>query len=62
MRFRVQVARLPVWYVQIATNRVTGEGRKELLQKFLAIARKAGITHIREWQTLDDWAKKMGVP
>jgi hypothetical protein len=60
IRFRVQVARLPVWYVKLATNRVTGDERTDLLRKFLSIARKAGITHIREWQTLDDWAKKMG--
>ena len=60
IRFRVQVARLPVWYVKLATNRVTGDERADLLRKFLSIARKAGITHIREWQTLDDWAKKMG--
>jgi hypothetical protein len=60
IRFRVQVARLPVWYVKLATNRVTGDERSDLLRKFLSIARKAGITHIREWQTLDDWAKKMG--
>ncbi len=61
IRFRVQVTRLPIWYVKIATNRVTGDARMELLRKFLAIARKAGITHIREGQTLNDWAKKMGV-
>jgi hypothetical protein len=60
LRFRVRVARLPVWYVKLATNRVTGDERTDLLRKFLSIARKAGITHIREWQTLDDWAKKMG--
>jgi hypothetical protein len=60
IRFRVQVARLPIWYVKLATNRVTGDERADLLRKFLAIARKAGITHIREWQSLDDWAKKMG--
>jgi len=61
IRFRVQVARLPIWYVKIATNRVAGDERIELLRKFLAIARKAGITHISEGRTLDDWAKKMGL-
>jgi hypothetical protein len=59
VRFRVQVARLPVWYVQMVTDRVTGEARKELLGKFLSIARKAGISNISEGQSLDDWAKKM---
>jgi hypothetical protein len=60
IRFRVQVARLPIWYVKLATNRVTGDERSDLLRKFLAIARKAGITHISEGRSLDDWAKKMG--
>ncbi len=60
IQFRVQVARLPVWYVQLATNRVTGEARTKLLQQFLEIARKAHISNINEGQSLDDWARKMG--
>lgn len=60
IRFRVQVVRLPVWYVQLATNKVTGEARAKLLQQFLEIARKARISNINEGQSLDDWAKKMG--
>ncbi|MBU6401314.1 MAG: hypothetical protein KGS61_13445, partial [Verrucomicrobia bacterium] len=60
VRFRVQVARLPVWYVKLATNRVTGDARTDLLRRFLQIARKAGITNISEGQALNDWAKKMG--
>lgn len=60
IRFRIRVARLPVWYVKLATNRVTGDTRADLLRKFLATARKAGITHISEGRTLEDWAKKMG--
>src|SRR5258708_14812993 len=40
LRFRVQVARLPLWYVQLATNRVSGEARIALLKRFLEIARK----------------------
>ncbi len=59
-RFRVQVARLPVWYVKLAANRVEGEERLKLLHSFLEVACKAGITHIGEGMTLDDWAKKMG--
>jgi uncharacterized protein DUF4838/glycosyl hydrolase family 67 len=59
VRFRVQVARLPIWYVQIATDRFTGDARAALLEKFLAIARKAGISNISEGQSLDAWAKKM---
>ena len=59
IRFRVQVARLPVWYVKIATDRVTGDARIELAKRFLAIARQAGISHISERTSLDDWEKKL---
>jgi hypothetical protein len=55
VRFRVQVARLPIWYVKLATNRVIGDARIDLLQRFAKIAKKAGITNINEWQKLDDW-------
>ena len=59
VRDRVRVARLPVWYVQLVTNRVAGEDRAALLKKFLEVARKAGISHISESQALDAWAAKM---
>ncbi|MEM3104509.1 MAG: DUF4838 domain-containing protein [Candidatus Bathyarchaeia archaeon] len=59
IRFRVRVARLPVWYVKLATNRVKGEERLKLLHSFLETARMAGITHISEGMKLDDWAKRM---
>ena len=59
-RFRAQVARLPIWYVKLATNRVTGDAKAELLRRFLSIARKAGITNISEGSSLNDWAKRMG--
>jgi hypothetical protein len=58
VHFRVQVARLPVWYVQLATGRLTGAERNELLTRFLSVARKAGISHISESQSLEDWARK----
>ena len=60
VRFRVQVARLPVWYVKLAANRITGEARTELLRRFLTVARKAGISNISVGRTLNDWAKRMG--
>jgi hypothetical protein len=60
IQFRVQVARLPVWYVQLATNQVQGEERKTLLTRFLEIARKAGISNISESKTLDVWARQLG--
>jgi len=59
IRLRVQVARLPVWYVKIATDRIAGDARTELAKRFLAIARKAGITHISERTSLDDWEKQL---
>jgi hypothetical protein len=61
VRFRVQVARLPIWYVKIATRRVAGKGRKVLAKRFLAIARKAGISHISAAMTMDQWALKLGL-
>lgn len=61
IRFRVQVARLPVWYVKIATGRVTGDARVDRLKRFVAIARQAGISNISEGMSLADWAKKQGV-
>jgi hypothetical protein len=58
IRFRVQVARLSIWYVKLVTNRVTGNAQKKLLQNFLTIAQKAGITNISEGKNLEDWAKE----
>jgi hypothetical protein len=60
IRFRVAVARLPVWYVQLARGTVAGEGRAKLLQRFLEVARQARISNINESQSLEDWAKQMG--
>jgi hypothetical protein len=58
VRFRVQVARLPVWYVKLATKRVPADARAELLARFLAVARNAGISNISEAASLDDWAQQ----
>ena len=58
--FRVQVAHLPIWYVQLATNRVKGEARSEVLKRFMQIARKAGVDQIGEGKSLEEWGKKMG--
>jgi len=60
VRFRVQVTRLPVWYVKLATNRVAGNARMELVGRFLSVARKAGITNISESRSLNDWANQFG--
>ncbi len=61
IRFRVQVARLPVWYVKIANDRVTGDAKTDLVKRFVAIARKEGVSNVSESKTLDEWAKKLGV-
>jgi len=57
---RVEAAHLPIWYVQLATGRITGDARDQLLHRFLQVARDAGITHISEGRSLDNWAKSMG--
>ena len=59
VRLRVAIATLPIWYVELVTNRVTGQKRTDLLKRFLEVARKAGITNISEGSSLDDWAKSM---
>jgi hypothetical protein len=61
VKLRVQVARLPVWYLKLAQDRVTGEARTEALKRFVAIAKQAGISNISEGQALGEWAKKQGV-
>jgi hypothetical protein len=62
IRFRVEVARLPIDYVRIATKRVQGEARTALVTHFLEIARKAGISNTSESESLEAWAKKMEAP
>ena len=61
VKLRVQVARLPVWYLELARNKVTGEARKDLLKRFVAIAKKAGISNISEGRSMQAWAKQQGV-
>ena len=61
VRFRVQVAELPVWYVKIANERVTGETRTNLVKQFVAVAQKAGISNVSESTALAVWTKKQGV-
>lgn len=61
-RTRVSVARLPIWYVQLARNLVPAQDRPARLKRFLEVARGAGISNISEARTLDDWAAKMQAP
>jgi hypothetical protein len=59
VRSRVQIARLPIWYVQLATDRLQGQARADLLSRFLEVARKAGVSNVSESRSLEDWAKTM---
>ena len=43
------------------TNRVADEAKTDLTKRFVAIARKAGISNISEQKSLEEWAKKLGV-
>lgn len=56
-RFRVQVARLPMWYSKIAQGRVAGEEKRALARRFLEVARQAGVSNISEGRGLEDWGK-----
>jgi hypothetical protein len=58
-RFRVQVARLPIEYVLIATGFLKGQKRADLIRQFLKTARAAGVSHISEGQGLEEWAASL---
>jgi hypothetical protein len=62
VRQRVELARLPVWYVQIATGRVKDQARADLVKRFLDVARASGMTQVSEGLSLKDWAARMGQP
>jgi hypothetical protein len=59
VRLRVNASRLPVWYVKLATGRVRAAARDELIERFLRIARDAGVSHISEAKSLADWSTEM---
>jgi hypothetical protein len=61
VRFRVQVARLSVQYVLLATNRVQGEARERMLQQFAAVVKRAGITELQEGRPVANSLKALGV-
>jgi hypothetical protein len=58
VRLRVRTARLPVWYVKLVTDRVSGDDRSAMLDRFQNVAREAGVSHIGESRSLDDWARQ----
>jgi hypothetical protein len=55
---RIRTARLPYWYVRLASDGLPDQTRRQLLEQFIDTARQAGISHISEGQSLDDWAAK----
>lgn len=64
---RVRIARLPIAYVVLtrwdelaAAGGPWGNSRQALLDWFTAEAKATGVTHISEWQKLEDWAAKGG--
>jgi hypothetical protein len=58
-RSRVRLTRLPIWYALIAGKHVSGAERTNLIDQFLEAAKKGGISHISESQTLEAWAQRM---
>jgi hypothetical protein len=52
---RVQVARLPVMYCQIAAAKADNPDAAKLVRAFESVAKEAGITCIREGGKLDEW-------
>ena len=58
VRRRVEVARLPVDYVGIRRMADDDPARRTLLDRFVAIAEREGITNISEQCTIDRWVEK----
>jgi len=57
---RVHVARLPIMYLEIARAKAGDADAAALVDRFEAIARKEGVTMLREWAgagVLDVWLK-----
>jgi hypothetical protein len=56
---RVQVARLPIQYVKLATGAVEGAERTRLIEHFFRVAEKEGITQIREGRPLSTFREQL---
>jgi hypothetical protein len=64
---RVQVARLPIQYVQIARVLPAAQSRsaadvqilRTLFEQFDRVARKEGVSHVSEGRSYDHWAAEM---
>lgn len=58
---RVLVARLPIQYVRISNLPADDPKRKEIIQKFVDVVNKEGITNINEGMGMDAYKKSLGV-
>jgi hypothetical protein len=59
-RRRVQIARVPVWYVQLATGQLAGPERAAVLRRFVETVKAAGIRNLSEAGRLDDELRRLG--
>jgi len=58
---RIQVARLPIQYVQISTLSETDPKRTTIIDKFFKVVDKAGITNISEGRSIAQYKEMLGV-
>jgi len=58
---RVQVARLPIQYVQISTLPETDPKRAAIIDRFFRVVDKAGITNISEGRSMAQYKENIGV-
>ena len=58
---RIQVARLPIQYVQISTLSETDPKRTTIINKFFKVVDKAGITNISEGRSIAQYKEMLGV-
>lgn len=60
VRSRVEKASIPVYKAMILAGEIDeGEDRKDLIDQYIALARKYGMTHAREGQLAEDYFKEL---
>ena len=60
IRRRVQVARVPIWYVLLASGQLEGAERAAVLRRFVETVRQAGIARLSESGRLGDELRGLG--
>jgi len=58
---RIQVARLPIQYVQISTLPETNPKRAAIIDKFFKVVDKTGITNISEGRSMAQYKEMLGI-